>query len=245
MRRDIDVTDTAFPYLSPTTAYILVRDDGGVSQVLPGTEIVCEVRDGKARLFAVWPGQWRSDVFTIDPDALLAELKANAEWQETRRQERMAENARMAEERRSRPKERCPRCRKDGLRVRDDGSLYIHRNTRGAECGGGSAYEMAEIRRRREAAERQRIEREQRERDAAESRARHEAEYERLDEEFRAGRLDGHAKRDGSLCRGSLTAFGASLCTATGHGVSTGELAQWEAKLAAWRDESEQRPAAG
>ncbi len=229
MRRDVDVTDTTFPYLSPTTAYVLVSDDGDVFQVSPSAEIVREVKSGKARLFAVWPGQWRSDVFTIDPDALLVVLQAHAEMVEEDRRAAAIRNARMAEERRNRPKQQCPRCGKE-LRVRDDGSLYPHNDERyRITCNGGSAGEMAAIQREREAAERRRAEREQWERETAERRVQHDAEYKRLNSEFQAGRLEGHAKADGSLCGNSLTVRGGPRCSM--HEAGVGEVEQYEAKL--------------
>jgi hypothetical protein len=61
-----DVTD--FPYLSNKVCYIVVRD---------GLPVQLRYRDGirqaiqdasadKCALFAVWPGEWRSDLFRID-----------------------------------------------------------------------------------------------------------------------------------------------------------------------------------
>jgi endogenous inhibitor of DNA gyrase (YacG/DUF329 family) len=236
----VDVTDTAFPYLSATTAYILARDSGEIIQVWPTgprsteipdrciSDVIREVQAGTARLFAVWPGEWRSDVFTIDPDALLADLDAHAEAMAEKQRAQAQHHARLDEERRNRPKQRCPRCGRE-LRVRDDGSLYPHNSDRHAKCNGGSAGEMAAIRREREAAERQRGARERWERETAERRAQRDAEYSRLNEEFQAGRLEGHAKKDGSLCSNSLTVNGGPRCSL--HEVGAGELAQYEAKL--------------
>jgi hypothetical protein len=54
-----------FPYESPTTCYIEVRQDGLVTQGIdPAT--YGRARSGESRIFAVWPGQWRSDLFIID-----------------------------------------------------------------------------------------------------------------------------------------------------------------------------------
>jgi hypothetical protein len=54
-----------FPYRSPTTCYIEVHQDGKVTQ---GADRAAyeRARSGESRLFAVWPGQWRSDLFVID-----------------------------------------------------------------------------------------------------------------------------------------------------------------------------------
>ncbi len=54
-----------FPYRSPTTCYIEVHQDGKVTSGADrGTYE--RARSGESRLFAVWPGQWRSDLFVID-----------------------------------------------------------------------------------------------------------------------------------------------------------------------------------
>ncbi|MCX4683930.1 hypothetical protein OG401_06320 [Kitasatospora purpeofusca] len=54
-----------FPYTSRTTCYIEISDDGTVSH---GTDAGTyeRARSGKSRLFAVWPGNWSSDLFIID-----------------------------------------------------------------------------------------------------------------------------------------------------------------------------------
>lgn len=54
-----------FPYGSPTTCYIEVHKDGKVTQGADHTAYE-RARAGESRLFAVWPGQWRSDLFVID-----------------------------------------------------------------------------------------------------------------------------------------------------------------------------------
>lgn len=54
-----------FPYRSPTTCFIEVHHDGKVTQG-GGREAYDRARSGQSRLFAVWPGQWRSDLFSID-----------------------------------------------------------------------------------------------------------------------------------------------------------------------------------
>jgi hypothetical protein len=54
-----------FPYDEPTVCYIEVRNDGRVEYGPPdgGYE---RALAGESRLYAVWPGSWKSDLFTID-----------------------------------------------------------------------------------------------------------------------------------------------------------------------------------
>jgi len=47
--------------------YIEVHADGNVTQGAD-EQSVTRAKGGASRLFAVWPGQWRSDLFTVDPD---------------------------------------------------------------------------------------------------------------------------------------------------------------------------------
>lgn len=54
-----------FPYTDKTTCVIEIHTDGTVSQG-GGAEPLRRARDGESRLFAVWPGEWRSDLFAID-----------------------------------------------------------------------------------------------------------------------------------------------------------------------------------
>lgn len=58
-----------FPYNERTTAFILVDSNGNVEQPV-GREMlraaVKAVEGQNARLFAVWPGRWRSDLFEVD-----------------------------------------------------------------------------------------------------------------------------------------------------------------------------------
>lgn len=58
-----------FPYGSKRVCFIEVFPDGNVRQVSSDKEkkeafehALCE----KSKLLAVWPGQWRSDLFVID-----------------------------------------------------------------------------------------------------------------------------------------------------------------------------------
>ncbi|NLU81079.1 hypothetical protein HCA58_22575 [Micromonospora sp. HNM0581] len=54
-----------FPYDLPTTCFIEVSNDGSVSQ---GADVQAYERAvaGTSRLFAVWPGNYSSDLFVID-----------------------------------------------------------------------------------------------------------------------------------------------------------------------------------
>ena len=63
--RSAAATGKEFPYESPTTCYIEVRQDGSVTQGM-GQGAYERARSGESRIFAVWPGQWRSDLFIID-----------------------------------------------------------------------------------------------------------------------------------------------------------------------------------
>lgn len=59
-----------FPYTSKTVCYILVTVDGNVVQVQHSAGELQAAYDAvcnkKASLYAVWPGNWRSDLFIID-----------------------------------------------------------------------------------------------------------------------------------------------------------------------------------
>lgn len=56
-----------FPYTSPTTCYIEVDQAGHVSQVAThNTALYTRIKNGESKLYAVWPGQYHSDLFLID-----------------------------------------------------------------------------------------------------------------------------------------------------------------------------------
>lgn len=68
-----------FPYTMKTVCYIQVDETGAVLQVPHSNksdrpnmlEAYKKVLEGTATLYAVWPGQWRSDLFLMDDlDAL-------------------------------------------------------------------------------------------------------------------------------------------------------------------------------
>lgn len=62
-----------FPYGSKQVCYILVENDGAVKQLslnksekqaaFAAAELV---KENRAKIYAVWPGNWRSDLFIID-----------------------------------------------------------------------------------------------------------------------------------------------------------------------------------
>ncbi|GAA2442511.1 hypothetical protein GCM10010191_68540 [Actinomadura vinacea] len=54
-----------FPYGLSTMCYIEVRSDGTVTHGRDAGTYQ-RARDGESRLFAVWPGKWKSDLFAID-----------------------------------------------------------------------------------------------------------------------------------------------------------------------------------
>lgn len=54
-----------FPYDLPTMCYLEVGSDGSV-QSPPPDGVDARVRSGESRLYAVWPGKYRSDLFLID-----------------------------------------------------------------------------------------------------------------------------------------------------------------------------------
>ena len=66
-----------FPYDSKTTCYILIGKNGEVNQVSHTIKELQEaynaVKNDSATLYAVWPGQWRSDLFIIDDINLFAD----------------------------------------------------------------------------------------------------------------------------------------------------------------------------
>ncbi|MFJ2213161.1 hypothetical protein ACIQVO_26480 [Streptomyces sp. NPDC101062] len=55
-----------FPYTAKTLCYIEVAKDGTVSSHGVDANTYERARRGESRLFAVWPGSWRSDLFVID-----------------------------------------------------------------------------------------------------------------------------------------------------------------------------------
>ena len=58
-----------FPYRSSTVCYIEVFPDGSVQQLSTKDEklrALMNAENGKSKIYAVWPGKWRSDLFIID-----------------------------------------------------------------------------------------------------------------------------------------------------------------------------------
>ena len=58
-----------FPYLMKTVCYFEVFPDGKTVQLDTANEkwdACCRAKIGESNIYAVWPGRWRSDLFTID-----------------------------------------------------------------------------------------------------------------------------------------------------------------------------------
>ena len=58
-----------FPYASRVVCYIEVDSAGGVRQIstkLAKKEALANAVSGKSKIYAVWPGQYSSDLFFID-----------------------------------------------------------------------------------------------------------------------------------------------------------------------------------
>ncbi len=69
-----------FPYYSKANCYILISNSGEVNQLGFNKKSIKEgyreVKEGRAKLYVVWPGRWRSDIFLIDDlDKLLEGFK--------------------------------------------------------------------------------------------------------------------------------------------------------------------------
>lgn len=66
-----------FPYAAKPICYLLVMPDGNVRQIQHTkgelAEAYAAASEGKAVLYAVWPGEWRSDLFVIDDLELFAD----------------------------------------------------------------------------------------------------------------------------------------------------------------------------
>lgn len=91
MRRAGD--EAGFPYAMSTLCYLEVDKAGTVTQIphrrkadRPGLEaLLRRVAAGESTLYAVWPGQYQSDLFLIDdPEAFAAGLKLSAAGEEER-----------------------------------------------------------------------------------------------------------------------------------------------------------------
>ena len=59
-----------FPYRSKLVCYFEVAQDGQVVQMqhnqTEAANVYSRIINGQSRLYAVWPGNWRSDLFEID-----------------------------------------------------------------------------------------------------------------------------------------------------------------------------------
>lgn len=78
-----------FPYGSGQVCYIEVSPDGAVTQLSTVGEkrsAYINAQAGISKIFAVWPGRWRSDLFIIDDlDAFFRKAKSVRKIQITRR----------------------------------------------------------------------------------------------------------------------------------------------------------------
>lgn len=58
-----------FPYRSKLVCYMELSNDGNIKQLSTRNEKLrayINAKAGTSKIFAVWPGQWRSDLFIID-----------------------------------------------------------------------------------------------------------------------------------------------------------------------------------
>jgi len=58
-----------FPYRSKLVCYMELSNDGNIKQLSTQNEKIqayLNVKAGTSKILAVWPGQWRSDLFIID-----------------------------------------------------------------------------------------------------------------------------------------------------------------------------------
>lgn len=65
-----------FPYKSDLVCFMEVEPDGGIMQLHTKAEkrnACMKAMDGWCRIYAVWPGQWRSDLFLVDDLAAFGE----------------------------------------------------------------------------------------------------------------------------------------------------------------------------
>jgi len=77
MMRALDST-THFPYKSQTVCYVVVAADGTVTSphtVKEKRTMAADLAAGKVRIFAAWPGQYRTDLFELtDAEAMRTAL---------------------------------------------------------------------------------------------------------------------------------------------------------------------------
>ena len=58
-----------FPYRSKLVCYMELSNDGSIKQLSTKNEkfqAYLNAKAGNSQILAVWPGQWRSDLFLID-----------------------------------------------------------------------------------------------------------------------------------------------------------------------------------
>jgi hypothetical protein len=66
--RNISSSGGGFPYTDPTICYIAVDGQGNVDKVKTADMVSAlqAAKDGEIKMYAVWPGKTRSDLFLID-----------------------------------------------------------------------------------------------------------------------------------------------------------------------------------
>lgn len=65
-----------FPYRSKLVCYMELSNDGNIKQLSTQNEKLqayLNAKAGTSKILAVWPGQWRSDLFIIDDLASFAD----------------------------------------------------------------------------------------------------------------------------------------------------------------------------
>lgn len=66
-----------FPYSSKLVCYFEVWSDGSIEQISASKKGLSTAYgravSGETKIYAVWPGQWRSDLFIIDDLEIFAE----------------------------------------------------------------------------------------------------------------------------------------------------------------------------
>jgi len=66
--RNISSSGGGFPYKDPTICYIAVDNQGNVDKVKPADMVAAldAARADEIKMYAVWPGKTRSDLFLVD-----------------------------------------------------------------------------------------------------------------------------------------------------------------------------------
>jgi hypothetical protein len=66
-----------FPYGWPgkLVCYIHISEDAAVSQMTCRDDLRAYLKNPTGRLYAAWPGQYRTDLFEIDPQVMAQEME--------------------------------------------------------------------------------------------------------------------------------------------------------------------------